>query len=119
MHRRTGGQAWLDELPDLLDAACRLWDLRPGTPFEGGCVALVLPALRGRTEVVLKLNPPDDETSYEAVALQAWQRRGAVRLLEYDPRLRALLLEKVEPGTPLTGHPDAVRVCGELLARLT
>lgn len=45
---------------------------------------------------VLKVAPEDPETEHEALALQHWGGRGAVRLLRADPRRRAVLLERLE-----------------------
>jgi streptomycin 6-kinase len=39
----------------------------------------------------------DGESEHEALALQHWHGRGAVRLLRADPRRRALLLERLHP----------------------
>jgi streptomycin 6-kinase len=47
----------------------------------------------------------DTESEHEALALQHWHGRGAVRLLRADPRRRALLLERLHPED-LTELPD-------------
>lgn len=48
------------------------------------------------TPAVLKVAAPDPETEHEALALQRWGGRGAVRLLRADPHRRAVLLERLE-----------------------
>jgi streptomycin 6-kinase len=49
---------------------------------------------------VLKINFPEAESEHEAAALEHY---GALApgVLEHDPERRALLLERVEPGSPL------------------
>ena len=47
------------------------------------------------------------ENRHEATALRTWNGVGAVRLLDHDPDLGALLLERIIPGTPLSHEqPD-------------
>ncbi|MGH9454333.1 MAG: aminoglycoside phosphotransferase family protein [Terriglobia bacterium] len=120
-HQEEGRQ-WLDNLPRVLEELCERWQLRLGTPFEGGCVAFVAPAqdASGR-RVVLKVSILDDETRQEGDALAFWAGRGAVQLMDRDPEHGALLLERAEPGIPLSSLPDqgdAMRIGCEVLRRL-
>jgi streptomycin 6-kinase len=102
-----GGPAWLEALPDLVAAACERWQLTLGPPYPGGCVAYVAPAdRRDGTRAVLKVTFVDEETRAEADALRLWDGDGAARLLDADAALGALLLERLEPGTPLLAEPD-------------
>src|SRR5207245_9210962 len=66
----------------------------------------VAPATRfdsGRTPMpcVLKVSRHAREAANEIAALRLWAGRGAARLIEADPELGALLVERVEPGTML------------------
>jgi streptomycin 6-kinase len=67
---------------------------------------------------VLKLVRAHRESEHEADALHAWDGDGAVRLLAQNGD--ALLLERCEPGTPLSaaGQDAALDVLIELLPRL-
>jgi streptomycin 6-kinase len=116
------GRAWLDALPGIVEQLCHRWDLSIGPAFEGGCVGFVAPADRGDgTRAVLKISLVDEETRTEADALRVWDGEGAVRLLDADPGLGALLLERLEPGAPLEHHPDrdrAISIGCSLLRRL-
>lgn len=97
------GQDWADSLPVLLAHACEIWQLSVGEPFEGGYTAWVAPAERADgSSCVLKLPYPDDESRHEPQALRLWDGDGAVRLLEWDEGTRALLLERLRPGTSLS-----------------
>jgi streptomycin 6-kinase len=108
--------AWLDRLPRLADGVVQEWGLvLDGQPMHGYC-SLVLPVVSAEGQpAALKIAFPDEESEHEALALQAWQGRGAVRLLRADPRRRAMLLERLEPRD-LTGLWD-VEAC-EVVAGL-
>lgn len=119
---RPGGREWLGRLPSLVEACAADWELEPGDPLPGGNVALVLGAVReDGTDAVLKLSFPEEESEHEPDALEHWEGRGAVRLLERDDARRALLLERVLPGTPLWDVADdeeATLAAAEVLRRL-
>jgi len=79
------------------------WELELGEPFTAPFSKLVAPArLPDGTEVVVKIHVDDDvESVHEPEALRFWDGRGAVRLLDYDPETRAMLIERCVPGVPL------------------
>jgi streptomycin 6-kinase len=115
------GRAWLARLPGLVDECAGQWSLRVGSPFPYAYASLALPAtLPDGTEAVLKIQFPDRESEHEAAALAAWGGEGAVRLIAHDPERHALLLERCNPGTPLSDlEPDAaLDVAIGLLPRL-
>jgi streptomycin 6-kinase len=115
------GRAWLRRLPDRV-AACRaMWDLTLDAPYEGSYVSIVYPATRrDGARAVLKLQFPHHESDHEHEALRRWNGNGAVQLLEYDPDHHALLLERCEPGRPLSSvaAEQALDVFISLLPRL-
>ncbi|MEH1127699.1 aminoglycoside phosphotransferase family protein [Micromonospora sp. CPCC 206061] len=115
------GKAWIAALPGRAAELMERWELRrDGQPIYGA-VALVVPVVRDDgTPAMLKLQPIDDETAGEPVALEAWDGDGAVRLLRYEPEDGSLLLERLE-GRMLADVPDdlaATRIISELLLRL-
>ena len=115
------GAAWLDDLPRLVAACVDRWGLRLGDPYPGATVSFVAPAARDDgTAVVLKIQLPHRECEHEAAALAVWDGAGAVRLLDHDPTLGALVLERCTPGTHLAGRdPEvALDVLVGLLPRL-
>ncbi|MFD1948505.1 aminoglycoside phosphotransferase family protein [Nocardioides aestuarii] len=94
------GPAWavfVDRLPRRLDGLLDEWSLRlDGEPMHGYCSLVVPVVAEDGTEAVLKVSfDGDTESEHEALALQHWHGRGAVRLLRADPRRRALLLERL------------------------
>jgi streptomycin 6-kinase len=110
------GPEWLDRLPRLAAECAEQWSLQLEPPSAASNASLVVPA----GDVVLKLNPPDDESEHEPDALRVWSGEGAVRLLAHDPERRALLLERCRPGTTLLELDDdaAGDVVAALLPRL-
>ncbi|MGW5342131.1 aminoglycoside phosphotransferase family protein [Streptomyces sp. NPDC004050] len=119
------GREFLAGLPARTERFLQEWALRPAGPAMHGMTALVVPVRRSDgAEAVLKLLLPDEESAGEPVALRAWAGRGCVRLLEHDQGTGTLLLERLDERRPLSGLAErdprqAVRVVGELLARLT
>jgi streptomycin 6-kinase len=67
---------------------------------------------------VLKVDYPHRESEHEAAALERWGGDGAVVLLARDDARSAMLLERCEPGSFLSGAPDALDVLAGLLPRL-
>ncbi|MFE4452900.1 aminoglycoside phosphotransferase family protein [Streptomyces sp. NPDC056796] len=124
-HGGAAGRAFAGALPALAGRFLEEWGLRPdGAPMSGMC-ALVLPVVRvdGGSPAALKLQPVDEETVGEPVALRAWGAAGAgvVGLLEHDAATGAMLLERLDERRPLAGVADAraaVRVLAGSLARL-
>ena len=91
--------AWLDELPALLRDLVEEWSLTVDGPTTHGNCAVVLPVRTADGEAaVLKVGWPHREAEHEALALQVWGGRGAVRLLRADPKRFALLLERLHPS---------------------
>ncbi|MFF8775036.1 aminoglycoside phosphotransferase family protein [Kitasatospora sp. NPDC015120] len=117
------GRAWVRRLPALASESADRWELRiDGAPAHG-VAGLVLPVRRADgTGAVLKLQPVDEETAGEPLALRAWGGRGAVRLLDHDPATGTLLLERLDPARSLHAVPDdlaATGILADLLAELT
>lgn len=116
------GPEWVAALPRLAATYLDRWRLRLAGPARSGVVALVLPVRQAHgTRAVLKLQPVDDETGGEPVALRAWAGQDAVRLLDHDPATGTMLLEWLDASRPLSAIPTGERslqILSELLARL-
>ncbi|MEU1298916.1 aminoglycoside phosphotransferase family protein [Streptomyces shenzhenensis] len=117
------GRAFVADLPGRAAEFLRRWELRVDGPAMYGVCALVLPVVRADgSPAALKLQPLDEESAGEPLALRAWDGDGAVRLLAHDEPTCTLLLERLDEGRMLRDVPDtraAVRVISALLARLT
>jgi streptomycin 6-kinase len=117
------GRLWLERLPEMIAECAARWTINVGAPYEpGGAVSWVAPVHgRGATKWVLKIAIPNDESRYEHAALRQLHGDGMVRLIDTYRERGALLLERLEPGTPLTAMEDedeANRIAAGLLGRL-
>ncbi|TCO46108.1 streptomycin 6-kinase/streptomycin 6-kinase [Kribbella antiqua] len=113
---------WLAGLPGAVAEYVDRWQLTvDGEPLSGEA-SLILPVVRrdGR-QAMLKLQPFNDESEGEALALRTWNRDDVVEVLEDDYATSTLLLERLEPRTldDLPDHVDATRILAEFLARLS
>ena len=96
------GRLWLDGLPALVEECAARWSLKVGAPFAPLSYNYAAPAEDpGGEKLVLKLGVPVPELLSEMEALSVFAGRGAARLLGSDAGRGALLLERLEPGTPL------------------
>ncbi|MEU0881329.1 aminoglycoside phosphotransferase family protein [Lentzea sp. NPDC005914] len=96
--RRFGDDVsgWIAALPDLVGALATRWGLTVVKLMPGGTGTTFL-----CTSAVLKVTPDRDVAALEARALAAWaDTRAMVDLLDTDLARGALLLERIEPGTP-------------------
>ncbi|GAA2108564.1 aminoglycoside phosphotransferase family protein [Microlunatus panaciterrae] len=118
----AAGRKWVDELPKLAADGLDRWQLRPDGEPTFGAVALVLPVVRAdETLAVLKLQPVDEETCGEPLALTSWAGLGAVSLLEHDAGSGSMLLERLDATRSLASVADdaeALQVIAVLLTRL-
>jgi streptomycin 6-kinase len=104
-----------------VQAAAERWSLTLGEPYKQGAAGYTVRATaRDGMPVVLKVVHPHRESEHEGDALDAWGGDGAVRLLERDESGHVLLLERCEPGTPLSSldQDAALDVLIGLLPRL-
>lgn len=80
------------------------WGLTLGPRIASGRFTYVAPA---GDDAILKIVPPEDTDADQiADALRFWDGNGAVRLLRHDATRRALLLERLRPGSDATTVSD-------------
>lgn len=113
---------WLAAAPELAAEYLERWKLQlDGNPLHG-MASIILPVLRtDGTPAMLKLQPPNEESESEALALRTWPDDAVVRVLEDDPANATILLERLEPRS-LDDVPDdteATRILAGLLTRLS
>lgn len=108
LEKNGADPGWLHALPRLLDELAARWSLKLGPAFPAVAYNYVAPATRADgTPAVLKLSRYLDDTANEIAALRLWNGNGAARLLEADPDMGALLVERLEPGTMLDTVAEA------------
>jgi streptomycin 6-kinase len=112
---------WLEAAPALAADYLDRWQLRlDGQPLHG-MASVILPVVRaGETPAMLKLQPRNEESADEALALRTWPQDIVATILEDDPVTATILLERLEPRSlnDVADHTEATLVLAELLARL-
>lgn len=101
---RFGGQveAWFDELPGVLAVLAERWQFEFGSPIPRGSVSAVFWCrMADGRRAVLKASPDRARLVFEAAALQAWRTVHTPAVIALDEQLGGLLIEAIEPGTPL------------------
>jgi streptomycin 6-kinase len=97
-----GVNAWFDELPDLLKVLGQRWQVGVISPIPRGSVSAVFRCrMTDGRGAVLKVSPDRARLSLEAIALGAWHALHTPSVIALDEELGALLIEAIEPGTPL------------------
>lgn len=120
VYKKNGGK-FLADLPALIEAFSRRWNLTNIRPVPNLSYNFVAYAERGVEPVVLKMGPPNRELVSGMNTLQVYNGGGAVQLLEYDEEKGAFLLERLIPGKTLAGIEDddrATEIAAELMSRL-
>ena len=114
-------ETWLDEAPAMLAGLAQRWQVELGAAIPRGSVAVVFRCrLADGRAAVLKASPDAARVTREAAALRSWHGVHTPSVLAHDERLGALLIEAIEPGTPLdisSAHPGMDRLA-ELLRSL-
>jgi len=104
------GSAWLERLPTLIDECTQRWSLKLESPYEPLTYSYTAPGIcSDGSQVVLKLTVPNRELTTEMEALRIFAGHGSARLLDADPAVGALLLERIHPGQPLDNIEDDER----------
>ena len=99
------GLSWIERLPTILAHCEQRWGLTFAPPFAYHSYAYHYIALARRNDgmnVVVKVHAPTGEFVQEAEALRLFDGHGIARLLDFDMNDEVLLLERLEPGTPLS-----------------
>jgi streptomycin 6-kinase len=98
----AGIAPWFEELPSVVGTLQAGWGFELGTAIPRGSVSVVN---RCRTHdgqaAVLKLSPDRARLADEAAALRRWTTPHTPAVLALDERRGALLIEAIQPGTPL------------------
>jgi streptomycin 6-kinase len=97
-----GVQSWLDELPARLLVLRARWSLDLDSVIPKGSMSVVIRCrTRQGQRAVLKISPDRDRMAREITALAHWSTPHVPTVLRTDPAMGALLMEEIEPGTPL------------------
>jgi streptomycin 6-kinase len=90
------------------------WEIEWGPLIQRGSMSVVIRCRAGNGRpTVLKVSPERTRLAEEAAALARWATGQVPAVLAVDESVGALLLEAVEPGTPLVesaGYPSSERL---------
>ncbi|HET8908203.1 MAG TPA: aminoglycoside phosphotransferase family protein [Ktedonobacterales bacterium] len=101
------GASWLARLPDILATCAGRWRLTLDPHFEPLTYNYAAPGVNAAGRgIVIKAGVPGDERQREEEALRFFGGHGMVELIEADADLGVMLLERLEPGTPLVDLAD-------------
>jgi streptomycin 6-kinase len=114
INKKKGEAKWVEELPAIIAASARRWNLRIEAPLSEDYVEMSYSYIAAATrmdgrEVILKIGSHDAQgglSQTERDALRLCNGQGTVELLDDDEELGVLLLERVRPGIPLGTQPD-------------
>jgi streptomycin 6-kinase len=113
--------AWFDELPRVLGALAERWHVEWGALIPRGSMSVVIRCrLPDGRPAVLKVSPDRARLANEAAALDRWTTVHTPSVLAVDEGVGALLIEAIEPGTPLIESLDypAIETAADLLTSL-
>ena len=115
-----GVQSWLEELPARLFALWERWSLELDSVIPKGSMSVVIRCrTRPGQRAVLKISPDRERVAKEIAGLAHWSTTHVPTVLRTDPSMGALLMEEIEPGTPLQDsgtYPDLSDVAQLLTA---
>ena len=104
LRRRFGSliETWFGQLPAVLEHLAERWGIEWDKLIQRGSMSVVI---RCRTAdgrpAVVKLSPDRKRVAQEAAALAGWRTVHVPAVLAVDESLGALMIEAIEPGTPL------------------
>jgi streptomycin 6-kinase len=102
------GYVWLKGLPSLIASIEKQWCIQAHKSFPNLTYNYVAPAIQDDgSEVILKLGIPGLHIEHEAECLRRYDGKGAPFILEYDPELGAMLVERVRPGANIKEITEA------------
>ncbi|MGI8555150.1 MAG: aminoglycoside phosphotransferase family protein [Pyrinomonadaceae bacterium] len=99
----ANGKKWLADLPAIVAEISGKWSLKIEKAFSNLTFNYVAAcADETGAKCVLKIGAAKDSSiKYESRALEAFAGKGAVKLLKFDRKLYAMLLERAVPGKTL------------------
>jgi streptomycin 6-kinase len=112
---------WMDELPDRLLLLSERWNLEYDSVLPRGSMSVVLLCRTAQGQrAILKICPDLQRVAFEIAALTHWSTPHAPTVLQLDSSIGALLMEEIQPGTPLmdSGTFPALNDVAEVLAAL-
>ncbi|MGD6843892.1 aminoglycoside phosphotransferase family protein [Bacillus infantis] len=111
IHKEKGIE-WLSNFEHLIEECEERWKLKIGKHYKLSYNFAAPVLMPDGTEAVLKLAVPGRESRGEAYALEQLKGPAVVSVIEADVEKGILLLEKVSPGSTLSGVEDDEEATG-------
>jgi streptomycin 6-kinase len=123
LRRRYGPEidAWFAALPAVLADLGERWEIAWGPVIRRGSMSVVIRCrVAHEGPAVLKVCPDRARLAREAAVLASWRTAHVPAVLAVDESAGALLLEAIEPGTPLAELPTvpSAKQLGDLMSSL-
>lgn len=122
LYFKEQGEAWLQNLPNLIHYCEQKWSMKIKEPYSLS-INYVAPAkLEDETEVVVKICIPGEGFLDELEALQLFRKKGIVQLIDADKENGIIILEKLSPGYTLaevTEDEEACRLAANVIKNLS
>jgi streptomycin 6-kinase len=102
--RRFGSviETWFGQLPAVLEDLAERWGIEWDKLIQGGSMSVVIRCrTAGGRLAVVKVSPERERVTQEAAALASWRTVHVPTVLAVDESIGALMIEAIEPGTPL------------------
>jgi streptomycin 6-kinase len=98
LYFKEQGEAWLQNLPNLIHYSEQKWSTKIKEPYSLS-INYVAPAkMKDETEVVVKICIPGKGFLDELEALQLFWEKGIVQLIDSDKENGIIILEQLSPG---------------------
>lgn len=116
------GRKWLDRIPELIKQYEKKWSLTAHDPFILSYNYVAPATTDDGKHVVLKIGYPQESDFWaELRALRIFNGHGCCALLDVDQNQHVMLLERVEPGVPVSSLADddqATRILISVMQKL-
>ncbi len=107
LHGKEKAKKWLDDIPKIIDVLKKKWELEIGEEFELSYNYVISATRKVQIKAVLKIYfPKDPEYLNQLRALQIFNGKGSVKVLENNDENFAILMEQCVPGNMLSSLKD-------------
>ncbi|WP_406686810.1 aminoglycoside phosphotransferase family protein [Rossellomorea vietnamensis] len=104
------GDDWITDTEDLMESLKDRFQLTYGEPFSLSYNFVIPVQIGCERDAVLKIGYPNSDFSNEFHALQDFQGKGMVKVIDYNKEEGWILLDRLMPGSSLLSIEDETEV---------
>lgn len=122
LYFKEQGEAWLQNLPNLIQYCEQKWSMKIKEPYSLSINYVAPATMEDETEVVVKICIPGESFLDELEALQLFREKGIVQLIDSDKENGIIILEQLSPGYTLaevTDEEEACRLAADVIKNLS